>query len=97
LIQGKALRQPFLDSQVANYQQKVLLSSHENMNLFNKKISCIPLINIFTGLHFFAKGNGPNNDPFRGYVLVFAIAGACILIGNLNQVDIFLLSKLLQG
>jgi len=41
---------------------------------------------LFLGLYFFAKGNGPNNDPFRGYVLVFVIAGTCILIGDLNQV-----------
>lgn len=38
--------------------------------------------NIYTALHFFAKGHGKNNEPFRGYVLTFAIAVAFILIGD---------------
>jgi hypothetical protein len=41
---------------------------------------------IYPGLHFFAKGFGANNDPVRGYCLVFVISVICIIIGNLNQV-----------
>ena len=41
---------------------------------------------IYPGLYFFAKGFGANNDPVRGYCLVFVITVICILIGNLNQV-----------
>lgn len=54
-------------------------------NLISKK-------SLILGLYIFAKGNGPNNDPFRGYVLVFLIAGTCILIGDLNQVNLRLSS-----
>ena len=32
---------------------------------------------------FFEPGYGANNDPVRGYVLVFLISGGCILIGML--------------
>nr|XP_023669925.1 solute carrier family 12 member 1 [Paramormyrops kingsleyae] len=42
--------------------------------------------NIYTALHFFAKGHGKNNEPFRGYVLTFAIAVAFILIAELNVI-----------
>jgi solute carrier family 12 sodium/potassium/chloride transporter 2 len=31
---------------------------------------------------FFSKGHGANNDPVRGYVLVFVISFGCILIGK---------------
>ena len=46
-----------------------------------------------SGLHFFAQGHGVNNDPFRGYGMVFIIAGTCILIGSLNQVFIFFTTR----
>uniref|UniRef100_A0A8C9TH58 Solute carrier family 12 member 9 n=1 Tax=Scleropages formosus TaxID=113540 RepID=A0A8C9TH58_SCLFO len=42
--------------------------------------------NIYKALHFFAKGHGKNNEPFRGYVLTFLIAVAFILIGDLNVI-----------
>ncbi|XP_072237016.1 solute carrier family 12 member 1 [Leuresthes tenuis] len=42
--------------------------------------------NIYTALHFFAKGYGKNNEPIRGYVLTFIISVAFILIGNLNTI-----------
>ncbi|KAL4613323.1 putative Na-K-2Cl cotransporter [Arapaima gigas] len=42
--------------------------------------------NIYKALHFFAKGHGKNNEPFRGYVLTFIIAVAFILIGDLNVI-----------
>ena len=55
---------------------------------------------LLPGLHFFAKGRGANNDPFRGYVLVTAIAFVCLLIGNLNIVSfsnlLFLNNKFLN-
>lgn len=42
---------------------------------------------LYPGIHFFAKGLGPGNDPVRGYVLVFCIALGCILLGDLNMVS----------
>ncbi|KAG7270042.1 hypothetical protein CRUP_036869 [Coryphaenoides rupestris] len=42
--------------------------------------------NIYTALHFFAKGHGKNNEPLRGYVLTFIISIAFILIGDLNVI-----------
>ncbi|XP_038139320.1 solute carrier family 12 member 1 [Cyprinodon tularosa] len=42
--------------------------------------------NIYTALHFFAKGYGKNNEPIPGYVLTFIISVAFILIGNLNTI-----------
>jgi len=41
---------------------------------------------LYPFLFFFAKGYGGNNDPFRGYILVFFIAEACVLIGQLNPI-----------
>uniref|UniRef100_A0A8D3DJ82 Solute carrier family 12 member 1 n=1 Tax=Scophthalmus maximus TaxID=52904 RepID=A0A8D3DJ82_SCOMX len=42
--------------------------------------------NIYTALHFFAKGYGKNNEPIRGYILTFIISVAFILVGNLNTI-----------
>lgn len=42
--------------------------------------------NIYTALHFFAKGYGKNNEPLRGYVLTFIVSVAVILIANLNVI-----------
>ncbi|XP_078478441.1 solute carrier family 12 member 1-like, partial [Lampetra planeri] len=42
--------------------------------------------NIYTALHFFAKGYGKNNEPIRGYILTFLISVAFILIGDLNAI-----------
>ncbi|XP_053720428.1 solute carrier family 12 member 1 isoform X1 [Synchiropus splendidus] len=42
--------------------------------------------NIYTALHFFAKGHGKNNEPIRGYILTFIISVAFILIGDLNAI-----------
>jgi len=43
--------------------------------------------NLYPGLHFFAPGYGANNDPFRGYILVFIISTACIIIAKLDAVS----------
>merc|ERR1712012_653398 len=37
-------------------------------------------------IHIFGQGYGANNDPFRGYILVFFISLGCILIGKLDVV-----------
>merc|ERR1719251_314890 len=36
---------------------------------------------LYPFIHHFSKGYGANQDPFRGYLLVFAISMGCILIG----------------
>jgi hypothetical protein len=41
---------------------------------------------IYPKLEFFAVGHGANNDPFRGYILVFVIAFGCLMIGKLNTI-----------
>jgi solute carrier family 12 sodium/potassium/chloride transporter 2 len=42
---------------------------------------------LYPYIEFFSKGYGGNNDPVRGYVLVFIISLICILIGDLNVVS----------
>jgi len=42
---------------------------------------------LYPKVEFFSVGWGANNDPVRGYVLVFLISLACILIGELNLVS----------
>ena len=44
---------------------------------------------IYPGLHIFAKGYGGNNDPYRGYLLVFLISVGCIMIGEANNNNLF--------
>ena len=41
---------------------------------------------LYPYMEFFAKGSGANNDPFRGYILVFIIAFGCLMIGDLNSI-----------
>ena len=45
-----------------------------NSSLFLLQALCKD--NIYTALHFFAKGHGKNNEPIRGYVLTFIISVA---------------------
>ncbi len=42
---------------------------------------------LFPGIDSFAEGYGSNNDPIKGYILVFIISLVCILIGDLNIVS----------
>ena len=39
---------------------------------------------LFPGISTFGDGFGPNNDPLKGYILIFFISLACILIGNVK-------------
>ncbi|XP_063215626.1 bumetanide-sensitive sodium-(potassium)-chloride cotransporter-like isoform X2 [Bacillus rossius redtenbacheri] len=41
---------------------------------------------LYPFIGFFAKGHGANNDPVRGYLLVFIISLGCILIAQLNSI-----------
>ncbi|ODM98387.1 Bumetanide-sensitive sodium-(potassium)-chloride cotransporter [Orchesella cincta] len=41
---------------------------------------------LYPVIHFFAKGYGANNDPVRGYILVFIISLGCLLIAELNAI-----------
>ena len=41
-------------------------------------------------VHHFSKGYGANQDPFRGYFLVFLISLGCLLIGKLDVVSTLL-------
>lgn len=42
--------------------------------------------NIFPGIHYFGVGVGPGDEPRRGYIFTFLIAGAFIAIGELNVI-----------
>lgn len=46
--------------------------------------------NLYPGLGFFGQGYGANDDPFRGYILVFFIALGCTMIGSLDMVSTLL-------
>jgi solute carrier family 12 (sodium/potassium/chloride transporter), member 2 len=41
---------------------------------------------IYPVVSFFGKGRGANNDPVRGYFLVFCIAFGCLMIASLNTI-----------
>ncbi len=45
---------------------------------------------LYPHMHFFAKGYGANKDPLRGYVLVFFVALAMTMVGNLDSVSTLL-------
>lgn len=42
---------------------------------------------LYPKIEFFAPGWGANNDPVRGYFVVFLVALACILVAELNVVS----------
>lgn len=41
---------------------------------------------LFPGIEFFGKGSGVNNEPHRGYLLAYAVAFACCMIGEFNAI-----------
>ena len=43
---------------------------------------------IYPGVSWFAKGFNANNDPWRGYVLVFLIAMGFVMIAKLNAIGV---------
>ncbi|KAL7639645.1 UNVERIFIED_CONTAM: hypothetical protein RMT77_010147 [Armadillidium vulgare] len=45
---------------------------------------------LYPYIHIFEVGWGANNDPVRGYVLVFLISFACVMVGELNAVSTLL-------
>uniref|UniRef100_A0A8C2AX99 Solute carrier family 12 member 10, tandem duplicate 3 n=1 Tax=Cyprinus carpio TaxID=7962 RepID=A0A8C2AX99_CYPCA len=51
-----------------------------------KIFQCLCKDNIYPFIGFFGKGYGKNNEPLRGYCLMFCIAMAFILIGDLNTI-----------
>jgi solute carrier family 12 sodium/potassium/chloride transporter 2 len=45
---------------------------------------------LYPMIHFFGVGHGANDDPFRGYFLVFFIAVGCSMIGRTNIISYYL-------
>ena len=43
---------------------------------------------IYPGVRWFAKGFNANNDPWRGYVLVYLIAMGFVMIAKLNAIGV---------
>ena len=50
---------------------------------------------LFPLLEGFSKGHGANNDPFRGYILVFFLSLVCVLIGDLDKVSRYVVLEFL--
>ena len=57
-------------------------NSSDQLKLIHHYPQALCKDNIYKGLKFFAKGQGKNNEPIRGYILTFIIAVAFILIGD---------------
>lgn len=49
-------------------------------------IQALGIDGIYPGLQFFVKGYGKHGEPYRGYVLVFFISSAFLLIADLNLI-----------
>jgi hypothetical protein len=45
---------------------------------------------LYPKIEIFAPGFGANNDPVRGYFLVFCIAVGCIILGKLHLLICFI-------
>ena len=43
---------------------------------------------IYPGVNFFAHGYTANNDPYRGYILVFVLAFGFAMFAKLNTVSV---------
>ena len=43
---------------------------------------------IYPGVSFFAVGYNANNDPFRGYIVVFIVAMGFVMMADLNAVGV---------
>jgi solute carrier family 12 sodium/potassium/chloride transporter 2 len=43
---------------------------------------------LYPGVHWFAYASNANNDPYRGYILVFIVAFALAMVAELNAVGI---------
>ena len=43
---------------------------------------------LYPGVFWFAHGANANNDPYRGYILVFVVAFALAMVASLNAVGI---------
>ncbi|XP_065150411.1 solute carrier family 12 member 3-like [Paramisgurnus dabryanus] len=52
-----------------------------------KVFQCLCQDNIYPYIAFFGKGYGKNQEPLRGYILMFIIALGFILIGDLNTIS----------
>ena len=44
--------------------------------------------NIYPGVNFFEKGYNANNDPFRGYILIFVASMGVVMLADLNAIGI---------
>ena len=44
--------------------------------------------NIYPGVNFFEKGYNANNDPFRGYILIFVASMGFVMLADLNAIGI---------
>ena len=53
----------------------------------NRVLQAVARDELFPGLSSLGEGRGRNDDPVRGYVLVFVVSLACVLIGDLNAVS----------
>ncbi len=61
-----------------------------NLWFFYRVLQALAKDRLYPFIHVFGVGYGANNDPFRGYFLVFLISIGCILIGKLDVVSTLL-------
>lgn len=60
-----------------------------NCCFLTQKLQCLCKDNIYPYIAFFGKGYGKNHEPLRGYILMFTIALAFILIGKFICITIY--------
>ena len=60
------------------------ISTNSTPNIFFSQ--AVAKDGIYPGVKFFEKGYTANNDPWRGYILCFFGAMACVLIAELNTI-----------
>ena len=59
-----------------------------NLNIFWERVwNRFYFIKIYPLVHYFAQGYTANNDPWRGYILVFAVAMGFAMIASLVRED----------
>ena len=59
-----------------------------NYNTIHFTFQAVGKDKIYPGVAFFAQGYTANNDPFRGYILVFVVAFGFAMFAKLNTVSV---------
>ena len=71
-----------------NYNKSSLSSGIASIVGAPRILQAVGKDNIYPGLHFFEKGYNANNDPFRGYILIFTASMGFVMLADLNAIGI---------